>query len=260
MGTISACLTAFYSIRLISLTFLSYPNASKNVYISTHDAPFMLVIIPLTILSLFAIFFGYIAKDLFVGIGSDFASSFTHPSHVSLVEAEFGLPIFIKLLPAIGTFFGAGFAIYLYHVQYLFTIQITDSKIGRNIYRFFNGKYYIDVIYNYYFMYKSLIVGYNISKVLDRGIIELIGPQGLGASLSSSSKNMAKLDTGNLTDYALYIGVSVVGISSLILFNILFEVDIMYSSVTIILIFIAVITNNNLQKSIFKMSLLSPLA
>lgn len=240
MGTISACLTAFYSMRLISLTFLSYPNASKVVYINTHDAPFVLVIIPLTILSLFAIFFGYIARDLFVGMGSDFAS-FTHPSHVSLVEAEFGLPIFIKLLPAIGTFFGAGFAIYLYHIQYLFTIQITDSKFGINIYRFFNGKYYIDVIYNYYFMYKSLTTGYNISKVLDRGIIELMGPQGIGSSLHSSSKNMAKLDTGNLTDYALYIGVSIVGISSLILFNILFDVYSIYSSLVFIMVLIIII-------------------
>lgn len=240
MGTISACLTAFYSMRLISLTFLSYPNASKVVYINTHDAPFVLVIIPLTILSLFAIFFGYIARDLFVGMGSDFAS-FTHPSHVSLVEAEFGLPIFIKLLPAIGTFFGAGFAIYLYHIQYLFTIQITDSKFGINIYRFFNGKYYIDVIYNYYFMYKSLTTGYNISKVLDRGIIELMGPQGIGSSLHSSSENMAKLDTGNLTDYALYIGVSIVGISSLILFNILFDVYSIYSSLVFIIVLIIII-------------------
>lgn len=260
IGTISACLTAFYSMRLISLTFLSYPNASKTVYVNTHDAPFALVIIPLTILSLFAIFFGYIAKDLFVGIGSDFAS-FTHPSHVSLVEAEFGLPLFIKLLPAIGTFFGAGFAIYLYHVQYLFTIEMTDSRLGINIYRFFNGKYYIDVIYNYYFMYKSLIVGYSISKVLDRGVIELIGPQGLGSSLSSSSQSMSKLDTGNLTDYALYIGVSIVGISSLILFNMLFDMNYMYSSLTIILILISVVTatlNRKMRSLTSKKCLSSP--
>lgn len=251
IGTISACLTAFYSMRLISLTFLSYPNASKTVYINTHDAPFAFVMVPLTILSLLAIFFGYLAKDLFVGMGSDFATQnemFCHPSHISLVEAEFGLPIFIKLLPAIVTFFGAGFAIYLYHVQYLFTIQITDSKFGRSLYQFFNGKYYIDVIYNYYLMYKSLIVGYSISKVLDRGIIELIGPQGLSSSLSFSSQSMAKLDTGNLTDYALYIGVGIVTISSLIMFNMLFAINIQYSSLTILLIFATVVMNTYTKK------------
>ncbi|PRD22110.1 UNVERIFIED_CONTAM: NADH-ubiquinone oxidoreductase chain 5 [Trichonephila clavipes] len=218
LGTISACLTAFYSLRLISLTFITYPNASKSVYMHTHDAPFI-VIVPLLILSLFAIFFGYVAKDLFVGIGSDFSSSvlFTHPSRISLVEAEFGLPQIVKLLPAIGTFAGAGLALYLYHVQQVFTVQLTDSTFGRSLYKFFNGKYYIDVIYNHYVMYKGLNIGYTISKILDRGVIELLGPQGLSTSFTSSSESIAKLDTGNLTDYALYMGVGLISLTGILL-------------------------------------------
>src|ERR1700754_3446309 len=99
-------LTAFYSFRLISLFFLS----------------------------LFSIFFGYIASDLYVGLGSDFmvASVFQHPSNITLVEAEFSLPLFIKLLPAILTIVGAVSAVLLYHFYPLFLVQLTDNKLGRN--------------------------------------------------------------------------------------------------------------------------------
>lgn len=213
LGTISACLTAFYSLRLISLTFLTYPNASKTVYLHIHDAPFI-VMVPLTILSLLAIFFGYVAKDLFVGMGSDFLSPslFTHPSHISLIEAEFSISLFNKLLPAILTLGGASAAVYMYHAVPLFTIGLTSSTFGRNLYKFFNGKYYVDAIYNHYIINASLLLGYTISKVLDRGVIELVGPFGLSSSLTAGSKDIAKLDTGNLTSYALYLMLGLVGL------------------------------------------------
>lgn len=44
----------------------------------------------------------------------------------------------------------------------------------------------------------GLQLGYVISKVLDRGIIELVGPYGLATGLSSGSSNVAKLDKGHL--------------------------------------------------------------
>ena len=241
LGTISACLTAFYSLRLVSFTFLTYPNASKSVYLHTHDAP-IIVIIPLTILSLLAIFFGYIAKDLYVGIGSDFLSPslFIHPSHISLVEAEFALPLLIKLLPAILTLVGASTALYMYHLVPSFTIELTDSKLGQILYRFFNAKYYVDVIYNHYIIGGGLQLGYTISKALDRGVIELVGPYGLSNSLYSSSNDIAKLDTGNLTSYALYFSINLVTIVFLLFSPLLFTTSLF--DPRIVLVFIAALT------------------
>ena len=50
------------------------------------------------ILSLFSIFFGFIFSDLFVGVGTDFFANalFIHPNNISLVEAEFSLPLIYK--------------------------------------------------------------------------------------------------------------------------------------------------------------------
>lgn len=237
LGTLSACLTAFYSLRLISLTFLTYPNASKSVYLHTHDAP-TIVMIPLIILSLLAIFFGYVARDLFVGMGSDFLSPslFTHPSHISLIEAEFGLPQIIKLLPAIGTLMGAGLALYLYHILPVFTIDLTNNTLGQKLYRFFNGKYYVDVIYNHYIINGALQVGYIISKVLDRGIIELVGPHGLATGLTSGSKDIAKLDTGNLTSYALYLAIALVTLVMILLSPVLLNTALINAPLILVLL------------------------
>src|SRR5271155_935514 len=71
LGSITAGLTAFYSFRLISLVFLTVPNGSRTVYLNSHEANIS-VIIPLFILALFSIFFGFVFSDLFVGVGSDF--------------------------------------------------------------------------------------------------------------------------------------------------------------------------------------------
>ncbi|CAO1638518.1 unnamed protein product (mitochondrion) [Parajaminaea phylloscopi] len=213
LGTISASLTAFYSLRLISLTFLTYPNANKFTYSNTHDAP-TIVIVVLTILSLLAIFFGYICRDLYVGIASDFLSDslFIHPRNIILVEAEFGLTTLIKLMPLLGTILGASLCLYMYHILPVFTTQLTNTKLGKELYRFFNSKYYVDVIYNHYIIYKSLLLGYTLSKVLDRGVIELVGPYGFEKGLSNTSQNISRLDTGNLTNYALYITIAMLSI------------------------------------------------
>ena len=73
------------------------------------------------------------------------------------------------------------------------------------MYSFFNGKYFFDVIYNHYIINKALGLGLVTSKVLDRGLIEKVGPFGLTDTFYNSSRQIATLDTGIVTSYALYI-------------------------------------------------------
>jgi NADH-ubiquinone oxidoreductase chain 5 len=206
LGTISAVFTAFYSFRLISLTFFTVPNAPKGDYLHAHEAP-MIIVIPLVILSILSVVFGYIAKDAFVGVGSDFLSTslFQHPDHISLIEAEFGLPLLLKLLPAIGSLFGAGLAVYLYHSVPSFTIGLTNNSVGYALYTFLNGKWLFDVVYNKYIINGGLQLGHVISKVVDRGLIELVGPYGFSNVLTNTGRTVASYDTGVITSYALYI-------------------------------------------------------
>lgn len=222
LGTLTAMITAFYSFRLISMTFLTTPNAPKGDYEHTHEAD-LLVVITLTILALLSIFFGYFAKDLFVGMGSDvFAHSlFVHPSHITLVEAEFSIPTFYKLLPAFGTFGGAALALLMYHRLANFTVDLALSKLGKRLYTFFNAKWYFDAIINHYVINKALNLGQITSNVLDRGAIELLGPFGLTNTLYGGSQNISKMDTGIVTQYALYIMIGLISITLLLFVPIL---------------------------------------
>lgn len=240
LGTITALLTAFYSFRLISLVFLSYPNGPKSDYLHSHEAG-LGVVVPLTILSIFSIFFGFFFSDLFVGVGTDFFGNglFIHPDNITMVEAEFSLPLYLKLLPTIGSVLAALLAILLYnykdmpkllidltHAQVSFSRStngtrnmghrinraLSRGKLGRRIYTFLNGKYLLDIIYNNFVVASGLKLGYVVTKVLDRGVIELLGPLGLSSVLTNTGVNIGKLDTGIVTSYALYIVLGLISI------------------------------------------------
>jgi NADH-ubiquinone oxidoreductase chain 5 len=206
LGTISAVFTAFYSLRLLALTFLTYPNGPKINYLGTHEAP-LIMAIPLVLLAIMSIFFGYVTKDLFIGVGTNFwgNSLFVHPNHVSLIEAEFAIPTFYKLLPLFGSLFGGGLALVLYHLFPLFTISLTENTLGRTLYRFLNQKYWFDNIYNNLVLSKLLNFGYTTNKTLDRGVIELVGPYGLVNVFKNASSKITSLDTGFIPSYAMYI-------------------------------------------------------
>lgn len=206
LGTISAVFTAFYSLRLLALTFLTYPNGPRINYLGTHEAPFIMAV-PLVLLAIMSIFFGYVTKDLFIGVGTNFwgNSLFVHPNHVSLIEAEFAIPTFYKLLPLMGSLFGGGLALVLYHLFPLFTISLTENTLGRTLYRFLNQKYWFDNIYNNLILSKLLNFGYTTNKTLDRGVIELVGPYGLVNVFKNASTKITSLDTGFIPSYAMYI-------------------------------------------------------
>jgi NADH-ubiquinone oxidoreductase chain 5 len=242
LGSITAGITAFYSFRLISLVFLTKPNGSKKIYLNSHEAN-TFVIIPLIILALFSIFFGYIFSDLFVGVGSDFFqnSLFIHPNNLALVEAEFSLPIYIKLLPAIFSLLGASLSVFIYHCVPGFVIDLTETSIGRKIYTFLNGKYFFDIIYNHYIVQGGLQIGYVISKILDRGIIELVGPYGLSSTLTKTGKNIAKLDTGIITTYSLYITLGILSLIFVVFAHILIDAPLLSEIRLIIIYFSALI-------------------
>ena len=71
---------------------------------------------PLIILAIFSIFFGYVTKDMFIGLGTNFFidnSLFIHPSHEIMLDTEFAVPTLFKILPLIFTLSLSAIAIIL---------------------------------------------------------------------------------------------------------------------------------------------------
>jgi NADH-ubiquinone oxidoreductase chain 5 len=82
---------------------------------------------------------------------------------------------------------------------------MTNTKLGRKIYTFLNGKYFFDVIYNHYIISLGLKIGYTISKILDRGVIELVGPYGLSSTLNKTAISISTSDNRVISTYSTYI-------------------------------------------------------
>ena len=204
LGTLSAFFTSFYSIRLIYLTFLKINNNTHSIISNAHESS-LVMLLPLLILSIGSIFIGFIAKDLFLGLGVDTWNNalFQEISHVSYFEAEF-LPFYIKLIPFIFSISGVLLAMLLYNIYEKFFSTINIYTQIYFIYSFFVKKWYFDIIYNTFIVKNVLYFGYNVSfKMLDRGIIELIGPLGVVRGLKILIKKVSNLQSGLIYHYAL---------------------------------------------------------
>jgi len=218
IATIGAMFTTLYSVKVLYLTFLTNPNGPLINYKNAHEGDIYMSL-PLMILAIFSIFFGFITKDMFIGLGSGFFSDnalFIHPSHEIMLDTEFGVPTLFKLLPLIFTISLSVIAIVL--SEYLSTILIYFklSRVGYNIFSFFNQRFLIELFYNKYITGLVLKLGGQTTKVIDKGSVEYLGPYGLEKGLLNISSNIARLNTGVITSYALYI---LIGLIVYLLFN-----------------------------------------
>ena len=233
IATIGAMFTTLYSVKVLYLTFLTNPNGPIINYKQVHEADIYMSL-PLIILALFSIFFGYLTKDIFIGLGSGFFvdnSLYIHPSHEIMLDTEFAVPIVFKLLPLIFTLSLSTIAIIFSEYIATWLIYFKLSKIGYNIFGFFNQRFLIEMFYNNYITGIILKLGGQTTKIIDKGSVELLGPYGLEKSLVNLSNNINSLSTGIVTSYALYI------LAGLIFYILLLYFNLFNSSLLIIILF-----------------------
>ena len=206
IATIGAMFTTLYSAKILYITFLANPNGSLISYKHAHEGDFFMVL-PLIILAIFSIFFGYLTKDIYIGLGSNFFidnSLFIHPSHEVMLDTEFAVPTLFKLLPFIFTVSLSIFFIFFSEYLSRLLIKFKFTRFGYNIFSFFNQRFFLELFYNKYIIEGVLKLGGQTTKSLDKGSVEFLGPYGLEKGLISLSNSINKLSTGVVTSYALY--------------------------------------------------------
>ena len=139
LGSLAAFFTAFYSLRLVCLTFLSEPNGYKEVISYAHDSPIRMSL-PLAILAIPSIFVGYLSKDMIIGLGSDFWGNaiYTLPKQMNMIDAEF-IEHRFKVLPVVLSVTGATLSFFLYNFKTNALFQLKISRVGRKLYTFLNS-------------------------------------------------------------------------------------------------------------------------
>jgi NADH-ubiquinone oxidoreductase chain 5 len=207
IATIGAVFTTLYSIKVLYLTFLANPNNNIKSYENAHESGIFMSL-PLVILAVFSIFFGFLTKDIFIGLGSGFFtdnSIFIHPIHEITLETEFGVNTINKLLPLILTVSLSIITLLICEYFPNSVIKFKYTRLGYNIFGLLNQRFLIELLYNKYITNVVLDLGGQTTKVLDRGSVELLGPYGLEKVLITLNNNLSSLSTGVVTSYALYI-------------------------------------------------------
>ena len=248
IAVIGAIFTTLYSVKVLYLTFLTNPNGSLNYYRNSQGLESDIFIsLPLVILAQFSIYFGYITKDIYIGLGSGFFadnSIFIHPMHEILIDTEFGVATIFKLIPLIFTLFFSGIAIIYSEFIPNVISKFKLSNLGYNIFGFFNQRFLVEFFYNKFIVNKVLYLGSQTTQVLDKGSIELIGPYGMSVISIKVSKTISRLSKGIITDYALNILTGVCLYLTIFTYLSVF-VDLTYS-VTISCLFILILSGSSL--------------
>ncbi len=207
VGIVTALLTSIYSWRLIFKTFHGNYNNKELSIDKVHESPFVMIA-PLIILAIGAIFAGMAFKGLF--ISHEVAYEFWAQSIKFLEPLSTDHPPtwFLFLTPILVTV-SIPFSYYLY----LKNTNIVKGlkEMNEPIYQFLVKKWYFDEMYDYLFVNPSKKIGKFLWKKVDGSIIDKFGPDGISSVIKNLSIKAVKFQSGFIYQYAfvMLIGFSV---------------------------------------------------
>ena len=217
IGVIVALMTAFYSWRLIILTFHGRIRAGEKVMHHVHESPNSMLI-PMTMLAIGAIFVGWIANDWFVGekMGEFWGNSiFMADNHLALHDAHH-VPLWVQWAPVVVGVVGITLAYWLYMFSPAIPGKIANRF--RGLYLFLLNKWYFDELYDWMFVQPARRIGHRLWKVGDGAIIDGIGPDGIASSTIRLARRASLLQTGYVYHYAFAMLIGIAGFVSWYLF------------------------------------------
>lgn len=197
---LSAFLTAFYSWRLLLLTFHGIARADDAVMSHIHEAP-MIMLAPLVVLAIGSLFSGYAFYELFVGANTTFwgAAIFVLPQD-EVIKAAHYVEWWVEWCPTFAALIGMGVAYLFYTYAETWAQQLAFSF--RRLYNFLYNKWYFDELYDRLFLNPSLKFGKFLWEEGDQEAIDGLGPNGLAALSLAGGGLLCRLQTGYVYHYA----------------------------------------------------------
>ena len=214
IGIFTAFLTSIYSWRLIFKTFHGEYNNKKIKKEETRESP-IVMLIPLFILSIGAIFAGFLFKELFIGsVGENnfWANSikFLEP-----LSTEHPPTWFLFLTPCL-VLLSIPIAYYLFVKNKELSNSI--ASLNTPLYNFLLNKWYFDELYDVIFIKSSKKFGLFLWKFCDGTIIDGFGPDGISSLIKKCSIKAKKFQSGFIYQYAF---VMLLGFSALLTYLII---------------------------------------
>jgi len=211
IGIFTALLTSIYSWRLMFKTFHGEYNNKKVSIEDTHESP-VVMLIPLILLSIGAVFAGFTFKELFIGY--DGINNFWKDSIFFLEPLSNDHPPlwFLILTPTL-VILSIPIAYYLFVKNKNLPEQI--ANINNPLYKFLLNKWYFDELYDTLFVRPSKSLGLFLWKFFDLKIIDGFGPDGISTLIKKFSIKANKFQSGFIYQYAF---VMLLGFSALLTF------------------------------------------
>ncbi|MEY3658121.1 MAG: hypothetical protein RL425_882 [Pseudomonadota bacterium] len=241
VAVFAALLTSFYSWRLMFLTFFGKPRWSQSEHIQhaahdhghdhdhdhhhghahdedstlgyhPHESP-LPMLVPLIVLTLGAIFAGYVWHTPFLDAEKGVAfwqGSIAFDTH--LMHAMHEVPLLVKLSATIVMILGLALAWWAYIKDTSVPARFTATFPA--IYRFLLNKWYWDELYNLIFVKPAFWFGRLFWKKGDEGTIDRFGPHGAAEVVLQGSRLAVRFQTGYLYSYAFVMLLGLVGLAT----------------------------------------------
>ena len=211
LGVIAALMTAFYSTRLMFMTFYGKYRGDHHTWDHAHESP-VVMLIPLYVLGIGAAFSGLVGYDWFVGHDwhAFWGNSVAVKATEEVLHHAHEVPVWVKLAPLVFALVGIAIAYYFYVVR-------TDMP-ARTVKRFpglhalFYNKWYFDELYDAVFVKPSLAIGRFLWKKGDGATIDGLGPDNVAARAQDMAGILMRFQSGYLYHYAFVMLVGVAGL------------------------------------------------
>ena len=245
VGITAALMTAFYSWRLIFMTFHGEYRGDKHTFDHAHESP-KVMLIPLALLAIGAVLAGAVFYKYFMGNAGDFwhgalpskygadhaaiapeylmaaaesaSDGYDTVKHTGpfafLFNTFHGYPRWVLFLPLLVSLSGLfiAFMMYMRGEGAAKHIRNVEETGGSPLYNFLLNKWYIDELYDATVVKGVRKLGDIFWKIGDIKIIDGLGPNGVAGFAAGAAKRLSKIQSGYLYHYAfvMLLGVAVI--------------------------------------------------
>ncbi len=214
-GVLAAFLTAFYSWRLLLLTFHGRPRADQKTMAHVHESPAVMTG-PLIVLALGAVLTGFVFHGWF--IGEDWlefwrGSIVNAPGNTVMHDME-TVPLLASLLPTLVGLVGIALA----YIMYVFVpaLPARMAATAPALYRLVLNKWYFDELYDRIFIRPAGRLARVLWHVGDETLIDGM-PNGIASLAADGSAQVVRIQTGSIAVYAFTMLIGLVLLVSIFL-------------------------------------------
>ncbi|MBR0659866.1 NADH-quinone oxidoreductase subunit L [Neoroseomonas oryzicola] len=199
-GIAAAFLTAFYSWRLIILTFHGTPRADHDTMEHVHESP-AVMLVPLLVLAAGAVLTGAVFAPNFIGHHWEefWRGAIVNAQHNEIMHHVHEVPEWVPLLPTVLGLSGIGLAYILYMLAPSIPGQLASTFGG--VYRFLLNKWYFDELYDAIFVRPTRALARVLWQTGDATIIDGV-PNGAASLAADVARGAVRLQTGRVASYA----------------------------------------------------------